>query len=90
MEIVLKGQHNGKEMLASLDEVIRILKSNYHIGAFNEIHLSVTLLNEKGQEVELVDSETNQAYRVFEVYRQGFELNGRRGFPKLHLVVDNT
>ena len=90
MDIILKGQHNSDEAVASLARVLGLFKERYGISDFNEIHLVVTLLDKQGDVVELVDTETNQAYRVFEVYRNGYELNVRQGAPKLQLVVDNT
>lgn len=50
----------------------------------------LTLIDAQGEEVELVDSVTKQSYRIFEVYRKGYELSGRQGKPFLQLVVDNT
>ena len=90
MDIILQGQHNSDEAVKSLERVLQLFKERYHINGYNEIHLTLTLLDEQGDEVELVDSETNQPYRVFEVYRKGYELTGRRGLPMLQLVVDNT
>lgn len=90
MDIILQGQHDGHEALESLEKVLQLFKERYRIEDFREIHLSVTLVDAQGDEVELVDSDTNQPYRVFEVYRSGYEFYGRRGEPKLQLVVDNT
>jgi molecular chaperone GrpE (heat shock protein) len=90
MDIILQGQHDGQETVQSLDRVLQLFKERYSINGFREIHLTVTLVDEQGDEVELIDTDTNQAYRVFEVYRKGYELTGRRGIPMLQLVVDNT
>jgi molecular chaperone GrpE (heat shock protein) len=90
MDIILQGQHDEHEALESLERVLQLFKERYSINGYSEIHLTVTLLDEQGEEVELVDTNTNQAYRVFEVYRAGYELSGRRGVPQLQLVVDNT
>lgn len=90
MDIILQGEHSGDEAAKSLERVLQLFKERYHIERFREIHLTVTLIDEQGDDVELVDSESNQAYRVFEVYRQGYELAGRQGRPLLQLVVDNT
>lgn len=90
MDIILQGQHNGDETVESLQRVLKLFKERYDVDGFREIHLTVTLVDDQGDEVELIDSETNQAYRVFEVYRQGYELDGRKGIPLLQLVVDNT
>lgn len=91
MDIILQGEHSGDEAAQSLERVLQLFKERYHIAAFREIHLTVTLIDDQGDDVELVDSESNQAYRVFEVYRQGYELAGKqRSTPILQLVVDNT
>jgi len=90
MDIILQGEHNGDEAAQSLQRVLALFRERYHIAGFREIHLTVTLIDEQGDDVELVDSESNQAYRIFEVYRQGYELEGKKGSPVLHLVVDNT
>ena len=90
MDIIFQGKHNSNEIAENLLSVLHLFKERYNISQFREIHLTVTLLDDHGDDVELVDSETSQAYRSFEVYRMGHELNGRKGQPKLQLVVDNT
>jgi hypothetical protein len=90
MEIILQGQHDSNDALKSLESVMDLFKKRYHISAFREIHLSVTLVDSAGEEVELVDSHSKQVYRAFEVYRHGYELQGRQGIPLLQLVIDNT
>lgn len=90
MDIILQGQHNSAEAVESLDRVLQLFKERYHINNYREIHLTVTLVDEQGDVVELVDSDSNQPYRIFEVYRKGYELDGRKGIPMLQLVVDNT
>ncbi len=91
MEIIFQGQHNNEEAAESFLSVLRLFKEKYHIETFREIHFSVTLVDDCGEEVELVDTTTAQPYRVFEVYRQGHQLAGsRHNRPKLQLVIDNT
>ncbi|HDV5794791.1 TPA: hypothetical protein RJD82_002589 [Legionella pneumophila] len=90
MDIILQGQHNAIETVESLERVLKLFKERYQVDGFREIHLTVTLVDEQGDEVELVDSDTNQPYRIFEVYRKGYELARRKGIPMLQLVVDNT
>ncbi|KTD80496.1 hypothetical protein [Legionella waltersii] len=90
MDIILQGQHSGDEAAESIQRVLKLFKERYQIEGYSEIHLTVTLLDKQGEEVELVDSETNEAYRIFEVYRQGYELDGKKGIPLLQLVIDNT
>jgi hypothetical protein len=90
MDIILQGEHSGDEAAESLERVLHLFKDRYHIAGFREIHLTVTLIDEQGDDVELIDSESNQAYRTFEVYRQGYELDGKKSLPSLQLVIDNT
>lgn len=90
MEIIFQGKHDSDKAVESLINVIRMFQERYHIHQFREMHLSVTLVDDSGDDVELVDSETEQAYRTFEVYEDGNELTRRPGLPVLKLVVDNT
>lgn len=90
MDIIFQGKHNEKEAAESLLNVLTLFKDRYHISQFREMHLTVTLVDEQGDDVELVDTETTKAYRIFEVYREGQEFTKRRGLPMLKLIVDNT
>jgi hypothetical protein len=90
MDIIFTGKHTDKEAAESIERVLKLFKERYNISQFREIHLVVTLVDRQGDDVELIDSETQQAYRSFEVYRQGFELEQRIGVPYLKLVVNNT
>lgn len=91
MDINFQGQHNSEEAAESLLSVLRLFKDRYQIKQFREMHLTVTLVDEQGDDVELIDNETHQIYRNFEVYRHGHELKaGRHSQPVLQLVVDNT
>lgn len=91
MDILFQGTHNTDEAAESLLGVLRLFKERYNIGQFREIHLTVTLMDDQGEDVELIDSESSEVYRVFEVYRHGHELStGRKIRPVLQLVVDNT
>lgn len=90
MEIIFEGRHDSDEAVESILSVIRLFKERYHIGQFREMHLSVTLVDDCGEDIELVNSETDEAYRVFEVHRNGKEEVKVKGKPKLKLVIDNT
>lgn len=90
MEIIFRGLHSGEEAAESLLSMLRLFKERYKVSQFREMHLTVTLVDKQGDDVELIDSETLEAYRRFEVYRHAYELNGRKGQPRLQLVVDNT
>ncbi len=90
MDIIFQGQHDSTEAGDSLQGIIHLLKERYHIDSFREMHLSVTLVDHVGQDVELVDSKTNQPYRVLEVCRNHHTVSQRMGPPSLKLVIDNT
>lgn len=92
MEIIFQGKHSEDEAIESLSSVIKLFKDRYHIKQFSEMHLVVTLVDENGEDVELVDGETEQVYRYFEVYREGQSVAPRRGNKNaaLKLVIDNT
>ena len=89
MEIIFHGRHDSSEAAESLQGIIDLLKERYHIGQFREMHLSVTLVDVGGEDVELIDSETHEAYRIFEVCRRGQELVRCTGRPALKLVINN-
>ncbi|MDA9272070.1 hypothetical protein N9Q05_01635 [bacterium] len=90
MDIIFHGGHDSEQAVESLLSIVRLFQERYHISQFREMHLSVTLVDESGADVELVDTETNLAYRTFEVYRQGSEMTRSLGRPALKLVIDNT
>ena len=92
MEIIFDGRHDGEEASESLASIIKLFKERYQIGQFREMHLSLTLVDERGEDVELIDNQTNEPYRVLEVYRNQNAYTVSRGArrPALKLVVDNT
>ena len=90
MDILFDGRHDSTEAEESILSMIRLFRDRYHISQFREMHLSVTLVDEKGDDVELIDSETQEAYRIFEVRKQGHEFTRVSGRPALRLIIDNT
>ncbi len=92
MEIIFQGKHSEDEAIESLSSVIKLFKDRYHIKQFSEMHLVVTLVDENGEDVELVDGETDQVYRYFEVFREGQSVAPRSGQKNaaLKLIIDNT
>jgi hypothetical protein len=90
MEIVMQGQHNGMEAIAALHSVMKLLKEYYAVQLFREIHLSLTLVDEVGQEIELVDQDTNQVYGLIEIHREPAPYRPSVRSSGLKLVVDNT
>ena len=90
MEIIFQGRHDSEDAVKSLNGIIRLFNDRYQIHQFRELHLSVTLVDDEGNDVELIDSETNQAFRVFEVHRQLPEATQGKGRPSLKLVINNA
>lgn len=93
MDVIFDGGHDTAEAAEQLMSVIRLFKERYQIGHFREMHLVLTLVDDDGEDVELVDSESGEIYRTFEVYRNGDELRASRHSRQNHrlkLVVDNT
>ncbi len=91
MDVIFEGKHSSAETAEHLMSVIRLFQERYNISHFREMHLSLTLVDTDGEDVELVDTETGQVYRTFEVYRKGEQLHAKKQFSqRLRLVIDNT
>jgi hypothetical protein len=91
MEIIFQGKHTVEEAAETLLSVLRLFRDRYSITQFREMHLKITLVNAKGEDVELIDNDSDEVYRTFQIYRQGHELStGRPVAPAIQLVVDNT
>lgn len=90
MEIIFHGQQDWRKTQESLLGVIQMLHDQYQIAQLREIHLSLTLMDEEGFDVELRDTETEEAYRIMEVFRNENEYHHVRQTNPLTLVVDNT
>ena len=90
MEIIFQGDHNSEEAAESFLSVLRLFKERYRIENFKEIYLHLTLVDKQGEPVELVDSETDETYRVFEVYRKSQEFIPTSRSSPIKLVIDNT
>lgn len=89
MEIIFQGKHSMEDTAESLVSVLNLFKQRYGIENFRQLHLNVTLVDAQGDDVELIDSETSEVFKVFEVCRDS-DLVEKRPAPKLQLVVDNT
>lgn len=90
MDIIFQGLHNTEEASQSIADVLQLFRERYQVGQFKEMRLTVTMVDDQGENLELIDSETGYVYRIFEVYREEHELLGRKGKPLLQLVVNNT
>ena len=58
MEIIFHGQQDWDKSQESIIGIIQMLHEKYHIDQLREVHLSLTLVDDTGHDVELVDSET--------------------------------
>ena len=84
MHIIFKGQQNIKETADLMKNMLYLLNEQYGVEGFNDAAMDLTLLNEQGEEVELLDTETSEVLTVLEIYpHDSKELD-------LRLVVDNT
>ena len=93
MHIVFQGEQSTEEAAESLLSILKLFKDRYGISQFREMRLNMTLQDETGEDVELVDSTTSEILGVFEVYKPG-ELppkkKSKKRAPQLRLVVDNS
>ncbi len=91
MDVILNGQYNMQKTAENIKNILILFNKRYHINKFREIHLSLTFVNDDGDDVELVDTETNQVYRFLEIYQQQPILHKRYHTPAgLQLVINNT
>lgn len=90
MEIIFHGQQDWQKIQDSLQGIIKLLHERYHVNQVREIHLSLTLVDDQGFEIELVDSQTQEVYRIMEVFRNNQEYLRIKQSHPLSLVVDNT
>lgn len=88
MEIIFHGRHDSNQASENLINIIQLLNDRYKIGAFREMHLSITLVDDTGQDIELVDSETEEAFRVMEIYQQAKHVPQKKCRPDLKLIVN--
>ena len=92
MDIIFQGNHSSQEAVESLLSIIRLFEERYGIEHFREMQLKMTLVDEQGDDVELVDNETAEIFRIFEIYKSEEEekcIHLNQQSP-LRLVVDNT
>ena len=92
MDIIFQGTHSAVETSTTLSQVIQLLNTKYNITDFREIHLSVTLVNNQGEDVELIDNNTNKVYRYFEIRESNPDLKIKKSNNpgKIKLIIDNT
>lgn len=89
MDIILRGQYSGEDIVTSMASVLAMFKTLYHIENFCEIHVTLDLLDKQGYEVELVDADKDEPYNLFEVASKEERVNSTT-YSKLKLIIDNT
>ena len=90
MEIIFHGQQNWRKTQESILGIIQMLHDQYQIEQLREIHLSLTLMDDEGFDVELIDTDTQESYRIMEVFRDHQDFQKVRHPNPLTLIVDNT
>lgn len=95
MDIIFRENYTYEEITEQVNGILHLLQEKYHIDQFREIHLTLTLVDTEGYDVELVDSKTDTTYRVLEVFSKQSELaelssRSKSHHPMLRLVIDNT
>lgn len=90
MKIVFKGSHTAGEAAESVLSILKLFKDRYGIRNFRNLNLDLTLLDNQGQDVELVDASTSEILSVFEVYKSSTTEKTPKRIGHLTLVVDNT
>jgi hypothetical protein len=90
MEIIFHGQQDWRKTQESILGIIQMLHDQYNIAQLREIHLTLTLMDDEGFDVELIDTETHESYRVMEVFRDHKDFQKVRQSAPLTLIVDNT
>ncbi len=92
MQVIFKGEQNSEETAESMFNIIKLFQERYGIEHFRELKLSMVLMDEQGDDIELVDSRTSEVFRVFEVYKSGQAIKpvSSNCAPMLKLIVDNT
>ena len=89
MEVIFHGRHDLNSAAESVTEILHVFQERYRICGFREMCLTVTLVDQSGYDVELVDEVTDHAYRTFEIYQKSNEYTRTLGNPALTLVVNN-
>tara|TARA_B110000879_G_C11115249_1_gene489228 strand:- start:10 stop:288 length:279 start_codon:yes stop_codon:yes gene_type:complete len=92
MQVIFQGEQNSDETAESVANIIKLFKERYGIHQFREFKLSMVLMDEQGDDIELVDNRTSEVFRIFEVYKSGHAIKpvSSNSTPMLKLVVDNT
>lgn len=95
MQVKFHGQHTTEEAMENLVSILQLFKERYGVEDFRSIHLDLVLLNEQGEDMELIDGTTAEVLDILEVYKSQPVANmepesSSKELAHLRLVVDNT
>jgi hypothetical protein len=92
MQILFHGGQSSEEAADSVLSILKLFKERYGISNFRDVALNIVLVDENGDEVELVDGSTSEVLGIFEVYKSSNmpDADLPKGKGHLELVVDNT
>ena len=75
MQVKFQGQYTIEEAAESLLSIVKMFEDRYGVQDFSSLQLDVTLLNNEGEEVEIIDANTSEVLDVFEVHRSPTAVN---------------
>ena len=75
MKIKFRGTHNAEEIVESLTAILQLFEEQYGVHDFSEIKMDMVLVNEQGEEVELIDSNTSEVFDILEVHKNAEEVD---------------
>ena len=86
MEIVFHGEHGHADIAVVIEDVLNLLNARWSVESFKDLHLSLTLVDHLGFEIDLIDSNTGHDLRVMNVYPHDHCYVQKRKLPNLKLV----
>ena len=91
MQISFHGSYDTEEAIESLLSILKLFRERYGISYYNDMQLTVTLKDKSGEELELVDVNSQEVLSKFEVHKTP-EKSPLENISHKHLrlVVDNT
>ena len=91
MKVVFQGDHSTEQAAEGLLGILKLFKERYGIKHFRKMRLNITLMDDEGEDVELVDTNSSEVLEVFEICKADKIPHPRRcKRPKLRLIIDNT
>ncbi len=94
MKVLFKGKHTTSEAMDTVSNILKLFHESYGVSNIANMRLDLTLRDETGQEIELVDADTSEVLSTFEVFKhtpKGMMVHELpKQFGHLWLVVDNT